>query len=342
MHVAMSSLWPPAAVWRSLFRKHYNKSPPSKWNQLYIETSCVLLGLKTALLVDCVTPSAEKLRLYLTEVAQNSPGITKNSGRGLSEDRCSADDGLDPARDTIHKCTSQCCILTIGEDTLLVNMECLACYWGIHHGKVEGVNECAQSVDTMTSFEVKHRGGDRLVYVDATKGLQHPKLMEEKEKSNVHTMFKQWLKRAYSLYSARSKMDIIIIIPCHSNIELLTTYHQQEVKETSTHRSDIVDPSVHKDPSGCAYGSPAVVELNLCTLFGQLLGYPVVYWFDSLKGYSLDMVELVCHSVSVTSSACPVPPDCTKTSTYLWSVTLSLSLAVPAQFHQTVLRCPLI
>ena len=319
----MSSLWPPAAVWRTVFKKHYNKSPPSKWNQLYIETSCVLLGLKTALLVDCVTPSAEKLRLYLTEVAQNSPDISKNSGSGLREDKSSAGDGFDPANVegdmyTIHKCMSRCCILTVSEDTLLVNMERLVHDWGIHdeyQGEVGGVTETAQSVDT--TCEVKLRDSDRLVYVDVTKGLHHPKLLEDKEKSNVHTMFIQWLKKACSLYLARDRTDIIIIIPCHSNIELLTTHcHQQPVEETSTHQSDIIDPSAHEDPNSCAYESPAVVELNLCTLFGQLLGYPVVYCFDSLRGYSLDMVELVCHSVSVTSSACPVPPDCNKTSTY--------------------------
>lgn len=44
---------------------------------------------------------------------------------------------------------------------------------------------------------------------------------------------------------------------------------------------------------GC--GMPS--EGNVCSLFGQLLGYPVVYWFDTSKGYCLDMEKLVRHCV---------------------------------------------
>lgn len=44
---------------------------------------------------------------------------------------------------------------------------------------------------------------------------------------------------------------------------------------------------------------------NLCTLFGRLLGYPVVYWFEPEKSYSLDMVDLVCYSVAICSVGDP-------------------------------------
>ena len=40
-------------------------------------------------------------------------------------------------------------------------------------------------------------------------------------------------------------------------------------------------------------------KLNVCTLFGRLLCYPVVYWFESSKGYCLDTEELVRHTVEV-------------------------------------------
>ncbi len=40
-------------------------------------------------------------------------------------------------------------------------------------------------------------------------------------------------------------------------------------------------------------------NVNRCTLFGWLLNYPVVYWFDPEIGYSLSMVELVCYTVTV-------------------------------------------
>lgn len=40
--------------------------------------------------------------------------------------------------------------------------------------------------------------------------------------------------------------------------------------------------------------------LNVCTLFGRLLGYPVVYWFDPAVGYSLDMTELKLYHIHLT------------------------------------------
>ena len=43
--------------------------------------------------------------------------------------------------------------------------------------------------------------------------------------------------------------------------------------------------------------------MNVCTLFGRLLGYPVIYWFDPVQGYSLDMVELAHYSVAVSTVA---------------------------------------
>ena len=46
-----------------------------------------------------------------------------------------------------------------------------------------------------------------------------------------------------------------------------------------------------------------VVELNVCTLFGLLLGYPIVYCFDTKRGYSLDMVDLVCYTLTISSIA---------------------------------------
>lgn len=52
-----------------------------------------------------------------------------------------------------------------------------------------------------------------------------------------------------------------------------------------------------------------VVEENGCTLFGQLLHYPVVYWFDMERGYSLDAVELICYTVTVRNRPLEVPSD---------------------------------
>ena len=52
-----------------------------------------------------------------------------------------------------------------------------------------------------------------------------------------------------------------------------------------------------------------VIEENGCTLFGQLLGYPVVYWFDRERGYSLDAVELICYTVTVRNRIVEAPSD---------------------------------
>ena len=49
-------------------------------------------------------------------------------------------------------------------------------------------------------------------------------------------------------------------------------------------------------------------DINRCTLFGWLLNYPVVYWFDPEIGYNLSMVDLVCHTVTVH----PTPAEASK------------------------------
>lgn len=65
---------------------------------------------------------------------------------------------------------------------------------------------------------------------------------------------------------------------------------------------------------GCNKESCAVIEapisptLNPCTVYGWLLGYPVVYWFDEERGYQLGMVELVRNVVTATNQAHSVSP----------------------------------
>ena len=44
-----------------------------------------------------------------------------------------------------------------------------------------------------------------------------------------------------------------------------------------------------------------VTAINFCTVYGYLLGYPVVYWFDEEKGYDMDFKELVRCVVTVFS-----------------------------------------
>ena len=44
-------------------------------------------------------------------------------------------------------------------------------------------------------------------------------------------------------------------------------------------------------------------DLNMCSLFGRLLGYPVVYWFDPAGEYSLDLVDLTNYHVTVSNTS---------------------------------------
>ena len=56
-------------------------------------------------------------------------------------------------------------------------------------------------------------------------------------------------------------------------------------------------------------------DLNLCTLFGRLLGYPVVYWFPPSVDYSLDNVKLLNFKVYVSAYS-----DCHDTDDHIDSV----------------------
>ena len=47
---------------------------------------------------------------------------------------------------------------------------------------------------------------------------------------------------------------------------------------------------------------PLQPDLNVCSLFGRLLGYPVVYWFPPSTDYCLDTVDLMRHQVTLSSS----------------------------------------
>ena len=54
--------------------------------------------------------------------------------------------------------------------------------------------------------------------------------------------------------------------------------------------------------------APTGLILNPCTVYGWLLGYPVVYWFDVEQGYQLDMVELVRNVITATNELPSIPP----------------------------------
>ena len=275
-----SSCWPPATAWRAVFKQHYSSSSFSKWHQLYIDTSCVLLGLKTALLVDYVSPDAKKLQLYLKDVAKSIHDINSKENTATPA-----------AGSQFCRYMSDCCILTIGEDTLLVNVKRLAQDWGIDHDQddpklMEHTLKSAQSMGLCASL------GDGPTYTDVTKGLQEPKLLEDESKATLSRIFVQWLGTVQSSFQQNANKTELCIVPCHTKVSKSSTQTLNSVQQLA------VDKNFTPD------FSPACgdVELNVCTLFGQLLGYPVVYWFDLELGHSLDMVELVCFTVCVCKS----------------------------------------
>lgn len=284
-----SCAWPSAVLWKSAFKQHYSSSSLSKWHQLYTDIGCVLLGLKTALLVDCVSPDAKKLQLYLKDVAK-SMHDTDNSGSG-STIKCDSS-----AVCQFCHSMSDCCILTIGEDTLLVNVRHLTRDWGIayyHHAdhddsKLKG--HTLEPVHSVDSRAPPLRDGP--VYLDITKGRHQPKLLDDENQVTLNGIFIQWLGVVKSSYQQNTvDKTELCIIPCCTKIPNSSTQTLSSVQQQTGDKETLGD-----------------TELNVCTLFGQLLGYPVVYWFDTERGYSLDMVELSCFTVSVCKSDSEASP----------------------------------
>lgn len=88
------------------------------------------------------------------------------------------------------------------------------------------------------------------------------------------------------------------VVRCSSEIEKkCQTWYSDHVEGSST------PPGTGTTVLRC---SPSALppDLNMCTVFGRLLGYPVVYWFQPASGYNLDMVQLVNYHVTASSTTC--------------------------------------
>ena len=121
----------------------------------------------------------------------------------------------------------------------------------------------------------RDREHDQL-FVNITKGLASPEILSQAATAKVEGELIKW----YEKLSGTLKMK----------------------RDAGLEGLPIVSAEV--DESGMAD-----CPLNVSTLFGRLLDYPVVYWFDSKVGYSLDMEDLVCHTVSVHSPTTAVDPS---------------------------------
>ncbi len=157
------------------------------------------------------------------------------------------------------------CIVKIEQDILLVSLGYL--------------HLCAKNYSPKsTSISLLHNHADGgPVYIDITKGLPTP-CIASAEKSAVaghhHLAWCRGVSQKLELGSAESETV------CAPAAE-----HPIPIVEAPVLESD------DQLPPSCQ------TQINLCTLFGQLVGYPTVYWFDVEKGYSLDTVNLVRHSL---------------------------------------------
>ena len=208
--------------WKKTSQKYFGGFLGAKRDRFHFDILCVLLGIKSAHLVDYFPPAAaaqpHKLQLFLQEILHLSRSCD---------------------------CTwthQNLCILLLDEDILFVNFTSLVAY---------------------------RNALPSPVFVNVTCGKGTPVIIEKQEEQMncigrlISSAF-DVMERHFSAHSA-SDDSIPIIRHC-----------------------------CHRDRS--ADGSGEVAD-NLCSLFGQLLGYPVVYWFNTSKGYHLDMERLVRHSV---------------------------------------------
>ena len=199
----------------------------SRCSELYADITCVLLGVKPALLVDHTTPDAVKLQQALREL--------HHVGQ-LSASR--------DAASTLH-------LVKAGMDVLLVN---------------------APLVDQLIKADPQNN--TPVIYVDISNTLPTPQLATKSTSAAVNTSISAWFTSLRQRHSSPSSLA--------DAFPILSSSSSREAEEEE------------EEEEGC--------HLNLCTVFGRLLGYPVVYWFDPMAGYSLEMVELVQHSVTVSHS----------------------------------------
>lgn len=100
----------------------------------------------------------------------------------------------------------------------------------------------------------------------------------------------------------QSTSDQTISMECSPEVEEKCRQWYSELMATE-HPQTHVNSSIANSVKFLSVALPP--DLNLCTLFGRLLGYPVVYWFPPTAGYNLDMGELLnCRVTASSSSPC--------------------------------------
>ncbi len=124
---------------------------------------------------------------------------------------------------------------------------------------------------------------------------------------NLRAMDSLWSAKCVPRYI---NVDKRLLSPCVLTVN--TSQHdliESMVSKVYDKLKTVVSEAHHTHKETCLDTEIPVVELhsllrdfNLCTLFGRLLGYPIVYWFDATNGYTLDMIPLIRYMVTVKSN----------------------------------------
>ena len=109
--------------------------------------------------------------------------------------------------------------------------------------------------------------GSRPIFLDVTKGNTQPIIMDGSKGQPIISFSHQLLPE--TLHNSQVEIAPIVAFPMPTSASL----------------------SAHTNPEPVP---------NLCSVFGYLLHYPVVYWFDTEKGHALDMEELLLHRVTIS------------------------------------------
>lgn len=265
----------PGAGWRLACRAAFKVNLPGyKQQKVYADIISVVLGVKPALLIDCAQTTAEEFQVLLTDVCHHTS----------HESEIRSTEGTQPDLGS-HHCTcifENCCIITLNDDVLLVNLTAQTSMGVSHSDKTDGIGywPCYMNIERgQTCPHTIMQSDSKYSYIESV----YTKLCDELESaikgSNTrltsdsegerYVLPSQWEE------AADKENNCTYLIPCRCG-------SKQGV--TTAREIDLLNQSQN---------------INLCTLFGRLLGYPLVYWFDPEIGYSLDMVDLVCYTVTV-------------------------------------------
>ena len=258
-----------------IFKKHFQRCFWSKADTFCTDIRCVLDGIKPALLIDCLPPNPDKVNLFLQEVIER-----EQSNRDIL-----------------------ICLLNVHEDLLIINVSAflhlIQSAWPpvlldvYGRPKIVTEHRKEQIFQTITSFikPVFRELNTSMKPSDASFSV--PNLLYFPPLFSLEPLVTHSKPLSLSATSpSSSKLPSNLPSPEERNTQLLLLRTPQVLSLSLPSLSPTSPQSSH-------FASSEEASINLCTVFGCLLQYPAVYWFNSEKGHCLDMEELVQHKVIV-------------------------------------------